>query len=134
MWNLKFQLPSSSCLLFIIFWWFGGKGWWTDWMNEWINQTLSIQLDIEFTSNTFFFNISLQYLVLFCDKKNKIHTYKPLKLFSANCFINFFFRSGKIRFILFQDSWDNNLLILFENCLCYCKAFETTVTNDFNLV
>ena len=30
----KFQLPSSYCLWFMIFWWFGGKGWLTQSINN----------------------------------------------------------------------------------------------------
>ena len=33
----KFQLPSSSGLWFMIFWRFGGKGWFTHWLNESVN-------------------------------------------------------------------------------------------------
>ena len=33
----KCQLPSSYCLVFMIFWRFVRKGWLTEWMNGWMN-------------------------------------------------------------------------------------------------
>ena len=37
----KFQLPSSYCLWFMIFWRFGGKGWLTDWLTDWLTEWMN---------------------------------------------------------------------------------------------
>ena len=54
---------------------------------------------------------------------NPLTPLNTLTLCSTKCF-NIFLCLWKINFVLFQEFLHNNMLILFNNVLCYCKAFN----------